>query len=77
MDYATKLKAARVSCAIIATPKETGSSCGVCVKVFAPHFNNALRVFRMQRYITFHSFFIARYDGKGNYNFERLNIYFN
>ncbi len=75
LDFADKCKCNRIECNVIATPKGVGSSCGICLKIFARHFQYAIKIFKMQNYVTFNSFYVARYNGKGDYNLERINVY--
>lgn len=76
LDFADKLKRNKINCFVVATPKGVGSSCGISVKIFAKFFPAALRIFKNQRYLTFTAFYYAKYNGKGDYNFERINFYF-
>lgn len=75
MDFSWVLKRYRIDHAVIATPKGTGSSCGVCIKLYARFFPFALKLFRAQRYMTFYGFYFARYNGKGDYSMEKINFY--
>lgn len=76
MDFSVVLRRYRIEHAVIATPKGVGSSCGVCIKIYARFFPAALKLFRLQKYITFHSFYYAKYNGKGDYKLEKLSVYF-